>query len=394
MKNTGIEGKCAICEEDPYIYTQTKLLPEGYVKLEKEKIFIGQTGYGKDAGTLKKYDITDYRDFSSLKYIMCFDERSIYYFSSKNEFILEREEQERKYPEIIQIVSKGQYKNERANLICNGNNIKVITNPGTSDESVIDYNRKEKIETIDTYGNCIVINGSNIILIDQNNKDNLVSIFENVENFKNENFENLSSKDFIENDNGCFCIVGLSEEEKLKLYKEKGFTKLYEELIEEIDKRKEEEKAKEEKINKVNDYLEGKVFSLCHIRKRSGFPQTIVEADNIEFVENDNTVKLYEIQCSGWSYGTVYETGIINVEEAKKNTKMGKLHLDIPEEHMGKIIGHKGSNINAVTEQLRQKGVDVSKIILHPKSKEEIKITLEKIEEAVKKQRSQTFEDK
>jgi transcription antitermination factor NusA-like protein len=89
----------------------------------------------------------------------------------------------------------------------------------------------------------------------------------------------------------------------------------------------------------------------------------------------------------------VYEAGIINVAEARKRTREGKLHLDVPEDEMGMIIGRQGSNINAVTNILREKGIDLSKIILHPKSREEIKITLESIEKAVREQRNQSHDE-
>jgi transcription antitermination factor NusA-like protein len=71
---------------------------------------------------------------------------------------------------------------------------------------------------------------------------------------------------------------------------------------------------------------------------------------------------LYGIQEKGWR-GYAYRGMIINVEMAKKIARAGKLHLDVPEEAMGRIIGSKGSNINFVTANLRKKGVDVSKII-------------------------------
>ena len=60
---------------------------------------------------------------------------------------------------------------------------------------------------------------------------------------------------------------------------------------------------------------------------------------------------------------------------------------------MGIIIGKQGSNINQVTRELREKGINLSKIILHPKSREEIKIKLESIKKAIKEQKAQSHED-
>ena len=101
---------------------------------------------------------------------------------------------------------------------------------------------------------------------------------------------------------------------------------------------------------------------------------------------------MYKKKKKGWGYGPVYESGIINISEAKKRIRGGKLHLDVPKEAIGKIIGREGYNINKTTKELQEKGLDLSKIILHPKSKEEIKITLEKIENAIKKQKEQERE--
>lgn len=207
----------------------------------------------------------------------------------------------------------------------------------------------------------------------------------------------IQQSSFIENENGCFFTEGLTQEEKLRLYKENGFSELYEKLESTIIARQEAQREEERRIedakNKTNEYLEGKVLSLCHLRKRSSSRGKIIEADNVEFVENDNAVVLYEKEEKGWGYGPVYDAGIIYVPEAKKRTKGGKLHLDVPEDLMGMIIGRKGANINSVTAILKEKGIDLSRIILHPKSREEIKITLDNIEKAIEEQRVQSHDD-
>ena len=110
------------------------------------------------------------------------------------------------------------------------------------------------------------------------------------------------------------------------------------------------------------------------------------------YSDNPDVQALYGIQEKGWR-GYAYRGMIINVEMAKKLARAGKLHLDVPEEAMGRIIGSKGSNINFVTANLRKKGVDVSKIILHPKTKEEMKITLDAIEKAIREQKSPSHDE-
>ena len=203
----------------------------------------------------------------------------------------------------------------------------------------------------------------------------------------------IHQSSFVENENGCFFIEGLTEEEKLRLYQENGFSELYEKLESEITARQEAQRKEkiriEEARNKTNEYLEGKILSLCHLRKYRSDRGEIIEAENVEFVKNNDAVVLYERQEKGWSYGPVYDTGIIYLPEARKRAKNGKLHLDVPEDIMGVIIGRQGSNIKRVTENLQEKGIDLSKIILHPKSRDEIQITLDSIEKMVKEQRTQ-----
>ena len=270
------------------------------------------------------------------------------------------------------------------------------------------FELEEEIESIEVQNGYVLINGS-ILCCGARYKEKSWSSDEKVaplckkinnpkriETFMQDS-NRIQQSSFIENENGCFFIEGLTEEEKLRLYQENGFSELYEKLESAIiarqEAQKEEERRIEEAKNKTNEYLEGKVLSLCHLRKRSSRRGKIIEADNVEFVENDDAVVLYEKEEKGWGYGPVYDTGIIYVPEARKRTKGEKLHLDVPEDLMGMIIGRQGSNINGVTAVLREKGIDLSRIILHPKSREEIKITLDSIEKAVREQRAQSHEE-
>lgn len=270
------------------------------------------------------------------------------------------------------------------------------------------FELEEEIESIEVQNGYVLINGS-ILCCGARYKEKSWSSDEKIaplckkinnpkriETFMQDS-NRIQQSSFIENENGCFFIEGLTEEEKLRLYQENGFSELYEKLESAIiarqEAQKEEERRIEEAKNKTNEYLEGKVLSLCHLRKRSSRRGKIIEADNVEFVENDDAVVLYEKEEKGWGYGPVYDTGIIYVPEARKRTKGEKLHLDVPEDLMGMIIGRQGSNINGVTAVLREKGIDLSRIILHPKSREEIKITLDSIEKAVREQRAQSHEE-
>lgn len=267
---------------------------------------------------------------------------------------------------------------------------------------------EEEIQSIEVQNGYVLINGS-ILCCGARYKgkswsrDEKIAPFckkisnpKRIEVFMQES-NSIQQSSFIENENGCFFTEGLTEEEKLRLYQENGFSELYEKLESTIiarqEAQKEEERRIEEAKNKTNEYLEGKVLSLCHLRKRSSRRGEIIEADNVEFVENDDAVVLYEKEEKGWGYGPVYDTGIIYVPEAKKRTKGGKLHLDVPEDLMGMIIGRQGANINSVTAILKEKGIDLSRIILHPKSREEIKITIDSIEKAIKEQRAQSHEE-
>ena len=285
-----------------------------------------------------------------------------------------------------------------------GKKVKISNKSG----EISTFEIEEDIENIDIQNGYILINGNILccgVRYNENSwsRDEKIALFckkinnpKRIEMFMQDS-NIIQQSSFIENENGCFFIEGLTEEEKLRLYQENGFSELYEKLESTIIARKEAQREEARKIeearNKTNEYLAGKTLSLCHLRKYSSRRGKIIEADNVEFVENDNAVVLFEKEEKGWGYGPVYEAGIINVTEARKRTKGGKLHVDVPEVVMGMVIGRQGSNINAVTSILKEKGIDLSKIILHPKSREEIKITLESIEKAIKEQRAQSHED-
>lgn len=85
--------------------------------------------------------------------------------------------------------------------------------------------------------------------------------------------------------------------------------------------------------------------------------------------------------------------GYIDVEEAINNIDQGKLHIDIPEKYMGTMIGKQGANIKRLQERLKElmEGGDI-KIILHPQKDGHV-ITLEEIEEFIKKQRAKGQEE-
>lgn len=83
---------------------------------------------------------------------------------------------------------------------------------------------------------------------------------------------------------------------------------------------------------------------------------------------------------------------LLDVEQARKKARAGKLHLDAPEEFMGQIIGKKGSNINAVTDRLQKRGVNVSKIIMHPKSKEEKSIKTGELKKSIENHSAKTID--
>lgn len=88
------------------------------------------------------------------------------------------------------------------------------------------------------------------------------------------------------------------------------------------------------------------------------------------------------------------DVGYIDIEKAKDLAKNGKLHINLPEEYMGKMIGAKGSNIKRLQEVLGQMTGDDStmKIILHAKTKEEVEIRLAQIQKAIEEQKDKSYE--
>ena len=88
------------------------------------------------------------------------------------------------------------------------------------------------------------------------------------------------------------------------------------------------------------------------------------------------------------------DVGYIDIEKAKSLARNGKLHINLPEEYMGKMIGAKGSNIKRLQEVLGQIMGDESalRIILHAKTKEEVEIRLAQIQKAIDEQKVQTHD--
>lgn len=320
-----------------------------------------------------------------------------------------KEETEKEIPDFIQLFGDKDKRYCNAAIICNGKNIKVICQPGsTKEEKVIDFEYEDKISSIVAHDNYIVVNNSDIIMTEGKYSDVKILSFKNIKNIQEVKSNFISEQDFIENENGCFCTDELTEEEKLKLYMEQGFEKEYEKLRSFIEKRDKEEKerqieVKEEK-QELKDYIDSTKALLVPVVYSNPSDDITMDYGRVYDAENssithgryyeddENVQALYGIQEKGWR-GRAYRGMIINVEMAKKLAKSGKLHLDVPEEAMGKIIGSKGSNINAVTVKLKEKGVNVFKIILHPKSKEEMTIALEKIAKTIREQKGQTHEE-
>ena len=89
-----------------------------------------------------------------------------------------------------------------------------------------------------------------------------------------------------------------------------------------------------------------------------------------------------------------YDVGYIDIEKAKSLARNGKLHINLLEEYMGKMIGAKGSNIKRLQEVLGQMISDESafRIILHAKTKEEVGIRLAQIQKAIDEQKAQTHD--
>lgn len=271
----------------------------------------------------------------------------------------------------------------------------------------------EEIKKIETKEGPIVINDnivcqygySKVILNRINNMEYFNQASKSRRNIFGE--VEISQSDIIENDRGCFYIGGLYEEERLTFYKENGFEERYEKLHRMITER--EEKAREEERAKIQKEMEERK-RLREYVELSDSLLVPVYFSNPDFSGTMNLAKIYDaydkrtvhgryysdedcvqalygVQEKGWQ-GYAYKGFLINVKLAKKLVRGGKLHLDVPQEDMGQIIGSKGGNINWVTEMLQDKGVNISKIILHPKSKDEMKTSLEEIKKAIDKNRS------
>lgn len=88
------------------------------------------------------------------------------------------------------------------------------------------------------------------------------------------------------------------------------------------------------------------------------------------------------------------DVGYIDIEKAKSLVRNGKIHINLLEEYMGKMIGKKGSNIKRLQELLGQiigNGNEL-RIILHAKTKEEVEIRLAQIQKAIEEQKAQSHE--
>ena len=87
------------------------------------------------------------------------------------------------------------------------------------------------------------------------------------------------------------------------------------------------------------------------------------------------------------------DVGYIDIEKAKSLARNGKIHINLLEEYMGKMIGKKGSNIKRLQELLGQiigNGNEL-RIILHAKTKEEAEIRLAQIQKAIEEQKAQIY---
>ena len=380
------------------IYVATKNSSKGYEELLEDECIIGEYSKKSEYSTRHDWLVSSNKDVIS-------------YYSDYSEIKVENEDgSDTKLIQLTTSEEENLYKGQgcRCILICNGRKIIAICNPASHNkEKIMNFETKEKIESIETYKNYAVINGNEVFVVkgDFCEAEGVLKL-ENVKNMQQINEDCLSEKDFIKNDNGCFCIKGLSEEERLKLYKEQGFIELYEKLeakiIERNNKEKEKQEAKlknDEKLYKIIEPIHSLLVPVVFRNPDESHTmdgasiylgENNVKTHTIYYDDNPKIQALYGVQEPGWSYSG-YRGLVINVEMAKKIVRNGKLHLDVPEEAMGMIIGRKGSNINFVTKRLMEKGVDVSKIILHPKSKEEMQIRLENIEKAIQEQKDKVL---
>ncbi|MEG0873442.1 MAG: KH domain-containing protein [Clostridia bacterium] len=88
--------------------------------------------------------------------------------------------------------------------------------------------------------------------------------------------------------------------------------------------------------------------------------------------------------------GHTEAVGYIDIARAEESLKNGKIHMAVPEEYMGIMIGKGGQNINRIQEKLVDMGVSDSriKVILHPQLKEKSNIKLEEIDSAIQKEKN------
>lgn len=322
----------------------------------------------------------------------------ISYYSAANELTVEKDQNNDSILKFIQLYGykkNSTYKNNEKEkgscdcvIICDDKKITTICNPGKYDntEAIKDFEYEDGIDSVDDHYNYIVVNGSDVILImDEYIKDIKLTYIKNIKNMKQVNVGFISESDFIKNVNGeYFCIAGLTEQQKLQLYNEQGFTSLYKELSTEIAER--EKKEKEEKQKKIkndkelSEYVKSKdellvpvVFSnpdfhnddLMHGASIYD-ASTKNSTGSYYYSDNPDVQALYGIQESGWR-GHAYRGMIINVEKAKESVdKKGNLNLYIPDGTQGKIIGTGGMNIKFVKNQLRKKGVHFRDIKLVP----------------------------
>lgn len=397
------------------VYVSTNNNPRGYEELYLEECISGERGRKG-----RKLEDMNASDFYRTDWLINSNQDSILYYSAQNEVKMEKGENDGSLPEVIQLYGESNsfanetYGKEKGScnciLMCNGKKITAIFNPGEykDEEKITEFEYEDKIESIEVFDNYIVINNSEIIMVNgEYSKDIKLTSLKNVKNMQNVKATFLKPNYFIENEQGCFCIEGLSEQEKLELYKNQGFDDLYQKLESEIQKRTQEEEKEAKKQENEKKELKNHVYSadsllvpVVYSNPKDNMSMNEAKIYNEEgtstygkyYADDENVQALYGIQEKGWR-GNAYKGLIINVEMAKKLAQKGKLHFNVPEEDMGKIIGKQGSNIQYVTEKLRKKGVNVSKIILHPKTKEEMSITLNTIKENIEKNKNKSYDE-
>lgn len=195
----------------------------------------------------------------------------------------------------------------------------------------------------------------------------------NIANMKDINQDFVFTDDFITNENGNFCIKGLTEEERLDLYKNNGFDKLYENLNSKFEARKrkqeEEERKKAENINKVKEYISDRLLTIGTVRG-----DELVEASaNLTEEALKDIVMLYKKEVSNDRKNPLYEIGLLNVPVAQKKVNSGILVVEVPKELVSYLNSKDNYNI---INKLRDKGVIVSRALLYkgvPKEKNDFK---------------------